>query len=92
MLYNISTLFVYKKSHYGELVLEFLFSLLSHTHTHTRARERTYMRTRAHSFFLNAFSFYIRLYISAFNFMLWNFWTQESSDGISQIHCMLVTS
>ena len=78
MLFNIFSLFVYKQSHYGELVQEFLFIAPSHTHTHT--------------VFLNAFSFYIRLDISAFNFMLWNFWTQESSDGISQVHCMLVTS
>jgi len=35
MLHNIFSLFVYKQSHYGELVQEFLFSVLSHTHTHT---------------------------------------------------------
>jgi len=32
MLYNIFSLFVYKQSHYGELVQEFLFSV---TFTHT---------------------------------------------------------
>jgi hypothetical protein len=84
MLYNIFSLFVYKLSHYGELVQGFLFSVLSHTHAHTH--------THTHRVFLNAFSFYIRLDISAFNFMLWNFWTQESSDGINQVRCMLVTS
>jgi len=89
MLYNIFSLFVYKQSHYGELVQEFPFSALSHTHTHTHTHTLTRMCMRI---FLNAFSFYIRLDISTFNFMLWNFWTQESSDGISQVHCMLVTS
>jgi len=86
MLYNIFSLFVYKQSHYEELVQEFLFGILLYTHAHAHTH------TRTHTVFLNAFSFYSRLYIFAFNFMLWNFWTQESSDGISQVHCMLVTS
>jgi len=33
MFYSIFSLFVYKQSHYGELVQEFLFSILSHTYS-----------------------------------------------------------
>jgi hypothetical protein len=70
VLYNIFSLFVYMQSHYREHMHEFLFSV--------------YFHVRAHTHFYECIIFYFRLDISAFNFMLWNFWTQESSDGMSQ--------